>query len=99
MLKIAPYMMRSRLNVEPYEGSGAYGETYGKAKTIRAYVEPKRVLVRLADGAEVVSMLRVFCLPDAPIAAQSRATYGGKVYTVHESSIFEGSYQELLLKP
>jgi hypothetical protein len=99
MQRIPPYMMRSRFSVEPYQGSNAFGEAYGTPKTVRAYVEPKRVLVRLAEGAEVIPMIRAFCPHNAAIAAQSRVTFGGTLYLVHSASLFPGAYLELLLKP
>lgn len=47
--------MGSGVTVEPYQGDGPYGPTYGDPVAVRAIVEGKRRLVRGDDGSEVTS--------------------------------------------
>lgn len=65
--------------VEPYTGSGAYGDVYGTAVTVTpCYVDATRRRVRVttqdAAGHEVVSSAQVYCLPDTVAPAGSRVT-------------------------
>ncbi|WP_344161702.1 hypothetical protein [Nocardiopsis rhodophaea] len=43
------------VTVEPYQGAGPYGPTYGAPVTVRALMDAKRRLVRDAQGAETIS--------------------------------------------
>lgn len=52
---IPPQLLVHTATVRPYEGSGAYGDTYGTAVDVPGYYEGRRQLVRDADGAEAVS--------------------------------------------
>jgi hypothetical protein len=43
------------ITVEPYQGDGPWGPSYGEPVTVRALMDAARRLVRDAEGAEVVS--------------------------------------------
>jgi ribulose bisphosphate carboxylase small subunit len=67
------------ISVEPYEGSGAYGDTYGTAVEVTpCFVDHKRRLVRVqtqdAAGHEAVSSTTVFAPPGTVAPAGSRIT-------------------------
>ncbi|MEE2041279.1 hypothetical protein Q8791_29045 [Nocardiopsis sp. CT-R113] len=55
MAEIPAVLLRHRVDVEPYLGSGAHGDAYGPPVRVRAQVDEKRRLVRDKSGAEVVS--------------------------------------------
>ncbi|MCA1195130.1 hypothetical protein [Saccharopolyspora sp. 6V] len=62
------------MTVEPYLGSGAYGDVFGDPVDHRAYVEDSRRLVRDDTGAEVVSETTVRTRPDVSAPPGSRIT-------------------------
>lgn len=55
MAEVPGFLLRHRVRVEPYLGSGATGDAYGPAVVLRAQVDQTRRTVRDATGAEVVS--------------------------------------------
>lgn len=55
MAEIPAVLLRHRVSVEPYLGSGAHGDAYGPAVRLRAQVEETRRKVRDKTGAEVVA--------------------------------------------
>lgn len=50
----ARYLVHT-VTIEPYAGSGAYGDNYGAPVSVACMLDDKRQLVRAGDGQEVVS--------------------------------------------
>jgi hypothetical protein len=77
-------------SVEPYLGSGAYGDTYGAPFDLPCVYEGVRQLVRGADGSEAVSEGRLFADPvDLPVG--SRVTILGRQTWVITVSTLDGT--------
>lgn len=74
--------------IEPYLGSGAYGDTYGAAFDLSCYFEGKRQLVRAADGAEVVSEGVLYANP-GDVPAGSKVTILGRETWAITVSVFD----------
>lgn len=62
------------VTVEPWSGSGAYGDIWGTPFTMACFVEDKRRLVRDADGSEVISETTVYANRGPTIPNRSRIT-------------------------
>lgn len=62
------------VTIEPYEGSGAYGDIYGPPVTVRAVVDASRRLVRNEAGTEVVSETTLYAPLSTVAPAGSRVT-------------------------
>lgn len=75
--------------VEPFEGSGAYGEIYGAPASVSCYYEGRRQLVRNGDGDEVVSEGVLFAELDANIPTGSRVTVLGRETYAITVSVFD----------
>ncbi|TCB97580.1 hypothetical protein E0H26_11720 [Micromonospora zingiberis] len=77
----------STVLVEPYAGSGAYGDVYGEPVEVTpCIVEETRRLVRVqtqdAAGREQVSSTTVFAPLDTTCPAGSRVTWNGRTARV-----------------
>lgn len=66
--------MRHTVTVEPYEGPGPFGPTYGPAVTVRCFLDESRRMVRGKDGTEVISEATFYAFPDAVCPEGSRVT-------------------------
>lgn len=75
--------------VEPYEGSGAYGDRYGTPVDVPCYYEGRRQIVRDADGAEAVSEGTLYANRDTDIPVGSRVTVAGRSTWVLTVSDFD----------
>ena len=71
---IPGFLLPHTVVVEPYAGSGAYGDVYDARVTVRGYVEDTRRLVRNERGDEVVSETSVYARPEVHIPLGSRVT-------------------------
>jgi len=60
--------------IEPYQGSGAYGDVWGAPVSVRAFVDQGRRVVRADDGSQVVSETTVYTRPGVDCPARSRIT-------------------------
>lgn len=75
MAAVPDFLLGHRVTIEPYEGEGAYGPTFGTAVTnVPAFVEDRRRLVRDRNGDEVVSETTVIVKPTVTCPAESRVT-------------------------
>lgn len=74
MSRIPGFLLRHRITVEAYEGSGAYGPVYADAVTVRAFLDAKTRLVRSPDGDEVTSTSTAYCRLATVCPAKSRVT-------------------------
>lgn len=79
------------VQVEPYQGSGAYGDVFGLPVTVRAIVEASRRLVRDRDGQQVTSNTTLYCDLATAAPAGSRITLAdGRVSTVIQATPNDG---------
>lgn len=76
-------------SVEPYTGSGAYGDAFGEAVELPCYFERKRQLVRGADGDEAVSEATVYADLGTEVPVGSRVTVEGYASTVITVAVFD----------
>lgn len=84
MGKIPAWLYRAlgqEITIEPFQGTGPFGDVYGPAFTIVALVEDKRRLVRSRDGSEVISLTTV----RAPLS--TNCPEGSKVTTAKGEAI------------
>lgn len=65
MVSLPGWLLRHEVAVEPYEGEGAYGPTYGAAVTVACLVDEQTRMVRAPGGDEVTSSSTVYCQLDA----------------------------------
>lgn len=76
--------------VQPYEGSGAYGDIFGAAFSLPCYFEQQHELVSSATGDQAVSKPKLWAnLTDVPILTGSRVTVNGYTSTVTSVSVFD----------
>ena len=61
--------------VEPYQGRGAYGDVWGDAVPVLAFVDQARRVVRAADGSQVVSETTLYTRLGETVPARSRVTF------------------------
>lgn len=54
-MSVPAYLLVHSATIEPYEGSGAYGDQYGTPYELPCYHEGRRQFVRASDGTEAVS--------------------------------------------
>lgn len=101
LVKVPTSLLRERITIEPYEGSGAYGPTYGTPVTVKARVEGKRRAIRTSGGVDVISSASATIRPDVTVAPESKVTHEGRSYEVLDVLIGEGlsgpAYFELVL--
>lgn len=84
-------LTRQTVEVEPYEGSGAYGETYGAKRTVQCRRDNTRRVVRDADGNEVVSEVTLWVRADEVLHPEDRVTLPtGHVTRVLASKAHQG---------
>ena len=86
-------LLPHRVIVEPYLGSGAYGDVHGDPVEHRAYVEDGRRLVRDEHGAEVVSETTVRTRPrSVSICCNAdRSARGGRVVLISATVLIKSS--------
>lgn len=75
------------VTVEPYEGSGAYGDVFGAATDVSpCFVDQRRQLVRVqttdASGHERISETTVYAPPGTVAPPGSRVTWDGRTSRV-----------------
>lgn len=85
---IPPFLLVHTATVEPYLGSGAYGDRYGAPFSLPCYYEGKRQLVRAGDGSEAVSEGVLYADP-ADIPAGSKVTILGRETWIITASTFD----------
>lgn len=101
-MRVPTALLRERITVEPFEGSGAYGPVYGAAFTLRARVEGRRRAVRTTGGTDVIASATATIRPDArEVPVESKVTHGDRDYEVLDVILGEGltgpTYRELIL--
>ena len=101
MNKIPTYAMRATLDIEPYTGDTEYGPGYCTLVKVRAHLQPKRRIIKISEGVEIVCTAIAYIAPQAELKVEvlSRVSYQGKTYTVRGSEPYQDSYVELTLEP
>lgn len=88
---IPPQLLVHTASVQPYEGSGAYGDAYGTAVDVPCYYEGRRQLVRGSDGAEAVSEGVFYANQDVEVPVGSRVSVAGRdTYVLSVSTLDDG---------
>src|SRR5688500_14717469 len=82
MTTIRAGVLNQTVTVTPRTGRSAYGPLIGTPYELRCRIEPKRELIRDADGSEVVSAARLFAFPDAALAHGDHVQWAGNEYRV-----------------
>lgn len=88
-MSIPSYLLVHTASVEPYEGSGAYGDVFAAAFDLPCYFEMERKIVRDSDGDDAVSEGQVHADLGPEIKPGSRVTVNGYESTVITISIFD----------
>lgn len=88
-MSIPPQLLVHTASVEPYEGSGAYGDAFGAPFDLPCYFEQKRQLVRDANGDETVSEGTLYADLGTDVPAGSRVTVNGYTSTVITVAILD----------
>ena len=86
---IPAHLLVHTASVEPYEGSGAYGDVYGTAYNLPCYFEAERKIVRNSDGDEAVAEATVYADLGAEVNPGSRVAVNGYSSTVITVSVFD----------
>ncbi|MEU5847440.1 hypothetical protein [Saccharopolyspora shandongensis] len=73
-MRIPAVLLPHTITVQPYLGTGAYGEQLGDPDTVRAQVEDSRRLVRSTTGEELVSSTTVRTRLDVHVPPGSLVT-------------------------
>jgi hypothetical protein len=90
MSSLPVFLLRHTVTVEPYEGEGPFGPTYGAPVTVRAFVDDKRRLVRSPTGDEVTSETTFYAPLDTVCPVHSRVTVNGRQTVALASSRRDG---------
>jgi hypothetical protein len=86
---IPAHLLVHTASVEPYEGSGAYGDVYGAPVALPCYFEAERKIVRDAEGDEAVAEATIYADLGDEIKPGSRVTVNGYSSTVITVSVFD----------
>jgi hypothetical protein len=103
-MRIPSSLLRDRVTVERYTGSGAYGPSFGEPlEDVPMRIEGVRRAVRTAAGVDVIGSATGWARPDLDITPESKlTTASGRVYTVLDVLPGEGlsrtAYQQLILQ-
>lgn len=65
MVTLPGWLLGHEVTVEPYEGSGPYGEVYGSPVVVRCFLDQQTRLVRDAGGNQVTSSTTFYAELDA----------------------------------
>jgi hypothetical protein len=79
---IPGFLLRHRVQVEPYLAAGPFGDTFGPSIEVRCFLDEGRRKVRGKDGAEIVSEATFYARRDTNCPEGSRVTLpSGRVCT------------------
>lgn len=73
-MDLPAFLLQHTVTVEPWAGSGGYGDIWGDPFDLQCFVEDRRRLVRAADGSEVISETTVYANRGPSIPNRSRIT-------------------------
>ncbi|MFG7941190.1 hypothetical protein [Streptomyces cacaoi] len=72
--RVPGVLLRHRITVEPYEGDGAYGPTYGPPADVRALVAERPQMIRTQDARDVRATTTLITGPELECPPGSRIT-------------------------
>lgn len=78
MARIPPFLLRHKIQIEPYTGQGGNGPTYGPPVQVKCFRDDARKLVRNAQGEQVISSSTCYCPPGTVAPPLSRVTFDGR---------------------
>lgn len=93
MAGIPGWLMRAlgrNVSIQPFLGTGPFGDVHGSAATKRVIVEDDRRLIRGSDGSEVISQTTLFAPLDTTCPEGSLVTIDGRTATVLKVSRIDG---------
>lgn len=83
MVRIPTFLLRDRITISNYLGSGARGDVWGTPRTVRAQVEPTNRLVIDTAGQQARAEANAYIRPeDGPVPVESKVVWGGKTFRV-----------------
>lgn len=93
-------MLAQTVEVEAYQGSGAYGPSYADPATKRCRVESRKRVAVSAQGNDVTIEATLFFDPDEVIPEESKVVLDDKAMKVISSrthyDLTEGQYLEVM---
>lgn len=99
-MRIPPFMLAQSVEVEVYQGAGAYGPSYAPATTKKCRVESRKRVAVTAQGNDVTIEATLFFDPDEVIPEESKVVLDGKAMKVVSSrthyDLIEGQYLEVM---
>lgn len=82
-MRVPNQLLRERITISDYEGSGARGPVYAEAREVRANIQQTQRLMTDSDGTQVTADTLVIIRPEAgPVPAESRVTWNGEEFRV-----------------
>lgn len=82
-MRVPNQILRERIVIENYEGSGARGPVYAEPRTVRANVQQTSRLMTDNDGSQVTADTLCIIRPEAgPVPAESRVEWNGQTFRV-----------------
>lgn len=101
-MRVPRHLLRDRVTVEPYEGAGSRGPSYGTpVENVRASVQPSSRLIQTVDGRTVPAELLVIIRPEQDFPVESRVTWRERQYRVLQAmpmpDEFRPTHRELVL--
>ncbi len=82
-MRIPNEALRETIQIEDYDGAGAYGVVLAPARTIRASVQQTDRLVVDTNGRQMLASALIMIRPEAgPVSIESKITWGDEVLRV-----------------
>jgi hypothetical protein len=90
-VKLPGFLLRHKVIVEPFAGTGPFGDTYGPPVEVRCFLEEARRKIRGKDGSEIVSEATFYARPGIDCPEGSKVTLpSGRVSTALKVSDRDG---------
>ena len=99
-MKIPPFMLTDKVDVQEYLGNSAYGEKFDTAKTMKVRIEDRQKVVKNEHGIQIVSETTIISNQHIPIESKiSFNQRGTKVVKCIPMSGFGGvSHYEVVVE-
>lgn len=106
-MRVPNFLLRDRVTLERYAGSGSHGETWGASEpNLRAHVEPKRRRINSIDGATSFADATAWFRPEVgiiPIESRVEWPTGSAAWyrVVHAGALpdeVRPAYRELIME-
>lgn len=93
-MSLPPESLVHAATVEPYTGSGAYGDVYGAPFSIPCYVEQQNSVVIAPDGDDTVASATLYADLGPELPPGSKVTYGGRTMRVITVAVLDDGGEE-----